>query len=346
MVMFLPGGFAPGPPTRSLARRFAGSLRSRGSFAGARSPGRASPLGLPYTLPRSPLRRLAPFAWLVRCARSRRRGALAPRTPLHALSLAASPARSVRVARSLRSFALPRASPLGLPYTLTRSPLRSARSVRVARSLRSFASCRGASPLGLPYTLSRSAASPPRSVRVARSLRSFASVRRAASPLGLPYTLSRSALRRLAPFAWLARCARSRLTASSFALGLPYTLSRSALRRLAPFAWLIRCARSPGRIPWTPYTLSRSPLRRLAPFAWLIRWRSFARPNPSDSPCIFRSIRSRTRQPVTPLVSTPSCSLGAASADRRSELGTVDRSPTRNRKAERVPSMDRAKGVP
>jgi hypothetical protein len=26
----------------------------------------ASPLGLPYTLSRSPLRRLAPFAWLIR----------------------------------------------------------------------------------------------------------------------------------------------------------------------------------------------------------------------------------------------------------------------------------------
>src|SRR5437870_1738490 len=34
------------------------------------------------------------------------RGAFAPRTPLHAHSLAASPARSVRVAHSLRSFAL------------------------------------------------------------------------------------------------------------------------------------------------------------------------------------------------------------------------------------------------
>src|SRR5262249_17367696 len=31
----------------------------------------ASPLGLRHTLTRSPLRRLAPFAWLVRCARSR-----------------------------------------------------------------------------------------------------------------------------------------------------------------------------------------------------------------------------------------------------------------------------------
>jgi hypothetical protein len=35
---FRPGGFAPpGPPTRSLARRFAGALRSRGSLAYARS---------------------------------------------------------------------------------------------------------------------------------------------------------------------------------------------------------------------------------------------------------------------------------------------------------------------
>ena len=33
-----PGGFAPAdPPTRSLASRFAGSLRSRGSLRGARS---------------------------------------------------------------------------------------------------------------------------------------------------------------------------------------------------------------------------------------------------------------------------------------------------------------------
>src|SRR6185503_1731417 len=32
----------------------------------------ALPLGLPYTLSRSPLRRLAPFAWLARDARSRR----------------------------------------------------------------------------------------------------------------------------------------------------------------------------------------------------------------------------------------------------------------------------------
>src|SRR6478672_39609 len=95
-------------PTRSLARRFAGSLRSRGSLAAlvrslAREDVDSSPKGF------------------------------APRTPQHALSLAASPARSVRVAHSLRSFAasrgrtsilLRRASPLGLPNTLSRSPLR------------------------------------------------------------------------------------------------------------------------------------------------------------------------------------------------------------------------------
>ncbi len=37
---------------------------------------------------------------------------------------------------------------------------------------------------------------------------------RGASPLGLPYTLSRAPLRRRAPFAWLARHARSRLGTS------------------------------------------------------------------------------------------------------------------------------------
>ena len=41
---------------------------------------------------------------------------------------------------------------------------------------------------------------------------------------------------------------------------------------------------------------------------------------PSDSPCIFTSVRSRTRQPVTPLASKPSCSRGAAFVARRSEL--------------------------
>jgi hypothetical protein len=47
------------------------------------------------------------------------------------------------------------ASPLELPYTVTRSRW-GARSVPVDHSLRSFAPVIGASPLGLPYTLSRS----------------------------------------------------------------------------------------------------------------------------------------------------------------------------------------------
>ena len=69
-----------------------------------------SPLGLPYTRPRSPLRRLPPGAWLARtlarcCRRINiqcclNREAVAPRTPLHPPSLAAAPAPSGRVARS------------------------------------------------------------------------------------------------------------------------------------------------------------------------------------------------------------------------------------------------------
>src|SRR6188508_3025746 len=91
-------------PTRSLARRCAGALRSRGSLATLARGCGASPLGLAYTLSRAPLRRRAPFAWLARDARSRLWG-FAPRTRLHALSRAAAPARSVRVARSRRSLA-------------------------------------------------------------------------------------------------------------------------------------------------------------------------------------------------------------------------------------------------
>src|SRR5206468_9438272 len=118
-------------PARSV--RVAHSLHSFASYHHSR----ASPLGLPYTRPRSPLRRLAPFASLTHCIRSRRtitagrrpsdsptralarrfagslrsrrsltafvrvvpsQPGVAPRTPLHAPSLAASPARSVRVA--------------------------------------------------------------------------------------------------------------------------------------------------------------------------------------------------------------------------------------------------------
>src|SRR5215203_4754314 len=67
-------------PTRALSRRCGGSLRSRGSFA----------------------------------ALTRGDRGVAPRTPRHALSLAAATARSDRVARSRRSLAAIGAVPLEL----------------------------------------------------------------------------------------------------------------------------------------------------------------------------------------------------------------------------------------
>src|SRR5215218_10276645 len=147
------------------------------------------PLGLPDTLSRAPLRRRAPFAWLARGARSHCAfmrwllvfpRAFAPRAPRRALSLAAAPARSVRVARSRRSLAL--------------------RIYEMAFSLP-----------------------------------------RRASPLGLPDTRSRAPLRRLAPFAWLARGARSRCAFMRWLLVFPGGLrpSDSRTRALAR-----RCAGS------------------------------------------------------------------------------------------------------
>ena len=80
-LLILAEGLCPSDsPTRGLARRFDGSLRSRGSLAAL---ARAPPIGLPCTRPRSPLRRLAstsakatvdapkrrPVAWLARGAR-------------------------------------------------------------------------------------------------------------------------------------------------------------------------------------------------------------------------------------------------------------------------------------
>ena len=104
---FLSEGLRPSDsPTRALTRRFDGSLRSRGSLAAARSL-------------RTPLHGLSLAA---SPARSESRGSLAAarslRTPLHGLSLAASPARSDRVAHSLPLVRF------GLPYTDSRSPLR------------------------------------------------------------------------------------------------------------------------------------------------------------------------------------------------------------------------------
>src|SRR5260221_411861 len=181
-------------------------------------------------------------------------GAFAPRTPLHAHSLAASPARSVCVAHSLRSFASVRhgLSPLGLPYTRTRSPLRrlapfawltrSARSHqfatgfrpsdsptralarRFAGSLRLRGSLaplvRISSPRAFaprtPLHAHSLAASPARSVCVAHSLRSFASVRHRLSPLRLPHTRPPSPPPPLPPFAWPPRSARSHHFATGF----------------------------------------------------------------------------------------------------------------------------------
>jgi len=90
VFLFIAEGLRPSDsPTRSLARRFAGALRSRGSLAAlARAAGNppaiyemasslfrgASPLGLPDTLSSASAKATArPFAWLARGARSRRR---------------------------------------------------------------------------------------------------------------------------------------------------------------------------------------------------------------------------------------------------------------------------------
>ena len=132
----------------------------------------ASPLGLPHTLSRAPLRRRAPFAWLARAlARVASQSGLRPSDSPHALSRAAPSARSVRVARSLRSLASKPAdrgfAPRTPPHALSRAAA-PARSVRVARSLRSLAQIGGFAPRTPPHALSRAAA-PARSVRVARS---------------------------------------------------------------------------------------------------------------------------------------------------------------------------------
>src|SRR5204863_1853797 len=90
---FLTEGLRPSDsPTRALAHRFAGSRRARGSHRCARS--------------LAPVRRFA------------------SRTPLHALSLAASPPRAVRVARiaALARSRLSGASPPGLPPGELQSP--------------------------------------------------------------------------------------------------------------------------------------------------------------------------------------------------------------------------------
>src|SRR4029079_2113942 len=149
-------------PPRALARRVDGSLRSRGSLRGSRSLRKllatlrrgASPLGLPSTRSRAPRRRLAPIAWLAaRCSLASEitcdltpRG-FAPWTPLHALSRAASTARSDRVARCA---VLARFGNYLRPYAEGLRPLDSpprALARRVDGSLRSRGSLRGARSL-------------------------------------------------------------------------------------------------------------------------------------------------------------------------------------------------------
>src|SRR5262249_38906674 len=86
-VVSYPRGFRPSAsPTRALARRFARALRSRGSLRCAHShPGDARPASVPSR--HAHLHRVAHVVLYPR--------GFAPRTPLHALSRAASPARSV-----------------------------------------------------------------------------------------------------------------------------------------------------------------------------------------------------------------------------------------------------------
>ena len=128
-------GLRPSDSPNALSRAAsAGALRSRGSLAALARPWNERQV---YELASRPVQP---------------RG-FAPRTPLHALSRAASAGASGRVARSRRSLALGTsvrfmsclstklnrgASPLGLPYTLSRAPLRRrAPVVWLARDARS-----------------------------------------------------------------------------------------------------------------------------------------------------------------------------------------------------------------
>src|SRR6185503_3611572 len=110
------GGFAPpDPPTRVLARRFAGSLRPRGSLAAlvrvtscqSAAPTTGGAGGSRAASCRAACGTRCTCASGGRCARPILSGGLRPPDP-PARSLAGAPApRSARVAHSLRSFALP-----------------------------------------------------------------------------------------------------------------------------------------------------------------------------------------------------------------------------------------------
>jgi hypothetical protein len=135
-----PRGFAPRTPLLALSRAAspARSVRvialallarcatSRLDLASARGP---RPIALSYSLRHTPLRRRAPFARLAHCVRSPRIE-LHPSIPLLALSLALRAA--LRSRGSLTAFTrratgfllLSEGLALGLPYSLSRAPLR------------------------------------------------------------------------------------------------------------------------------------------------------------------------------------------------------------------------------
>ncbi len=155
-ISFFIWGFAPRPPTRSLAGTPRSPLRARGSLAalvrsaldlGASPP---DPLHARSRGPHDP--RSARVAHSLRSFAQLLISGLRPQTPLHARSRGPHDPRSARVAHSLRSFAqllirgfAPRPPTRSLAGT-PRSPLRlvrrscaAAKVHRVAHSLRSFA---------------------------------------------------------------------------------------------------------------------------------------------------------------------------------------------------------------
>src|SRR6476646_6093629 len=90
----------------------------------------------------------------------------------------------------------------------------------------------GASSLRQPMTSTEIASISARVARVDHFM-----LIRGASPLGLPHTLSRAPLRRRAPFAWLARDARSHAARSAGGCEIrsqPADPHDAALARMAP----------------------------------------------------------------------------------------------------------------
>src|SRR6185369_12230336 len=139
----------------------------------------ASPPRPPYTLSRSPLRRLAPFAWLARCARSQ--------VDLSAVDRQDPYGAGERPAHAERNHDAPQ------PET------RRERGRREQAGAEHEGRRRGEQRR---ERRQRRQALHDRRIQVQRQHHlSFGGLR----PPRPPYTLSRSPLRRLAPFAWLAR---------------------------------------------------------------------------------------------------------------------------------------------